>query len=178
MTKWFPIDRQYWNCCKPPKKGYAGTAILISKDCGLAPIKVTYDFGIQKHANEGRVTTAEFDKFILVAVYVPNSGVDGLNRLSYRVNEWDKDFMGYLKDLEVKNNKPVILCGDLNVAHHEIDIFGPKGKEKRAGFTPEERKSFGNFLDQQGFVDTYRQLNPNTVKYSYWNLRSGARERN
>lgn len=78
---------------------------------------------------------------------MPNSGVDGLNRLSYRVNEWDKDFMGYLKDLEVKNNKPVILCGDLNVAHHEIDIFGPKGKEKRAGFTPEERKSFGNFLD-------------------------------
>lgn len=92
------------------------------------------------------MTTAEFDSFILVATYVPNAGVDGLKRLDYRVKEWDLDFQKYLKDLEVNSNKPVVLCGDLNVAHHEIDIFGPKGKEKRAGFTVEERTSFGNFL--------------------------------
>ena len=116
MSKWFPKERQFWNCCKPPKKGYAGTAILISKESGLVPIKVSYDFNIAKHANEGRVTTAEFEQFILVAVYVPNSGVQGLDRLNYRVKEWDVDFNAYLKALEVKSNKPVILCGDLNVA--------------------------------------------------------------
>lgn len=92
------------------------------------------------------MTTAEFDKFILVSVYVPNAGVDGLKRLDYRVKEWDIDFMKYLKDLEVNSKKPVVICGDLNVAHNEIDIFGPKGKERRAGFTIEERTSFGNFL--------------------------------
>jgi exodeoxyribonuclease III len=120
---------------------------LISREFGgMKPLNVTYDFDIQKHAQEGRVVTAEFEKFFLVSVYVPNSGVDGLNRLKYRINEWDVDFMRYLKDLEVKSNKPVIVCGDLNVAHQEIDIFGPKGKERRAGFTIEERISFGNFL--------------------------------
>lgn len=143
----------------------------------MQPKKVTYDFGVAKHAQEGRVVTAEFDQFNLVAVYVPNAGVDGLKRLNYRVGEWDVDFQKYLKDLEVNSKKPVILTGDLNVAHNDIDIFGPKGKERRAGFTIEERTSFGNFLDKQGFVDTFRHLYPKMAKYSYWNLRSGARDK-
>ena len=179
VAKWFPLDTQYWNCCKPPNKGYAGTAILISKDFGgPKPLKVTYDFGVPKHASEGRVVTVEFDKFDLVAVYVPNAGVDGLKRLDYRVKEWDVDFQRYLKDTETQSKKPVIVCGDLNVAHQEIDIFGPKGKERRAGFTVEERTSFGNFLKNAEFIDTFRHKYPKLVKYSYWNLRSGARQKN
>jgi exodeoxyribonuclease-3 len=118
------------------------------------------------------VITAEFDDYFVVATYIPNAGVDGLKRLKYRVEEWDKDFQQYLHELE--KEKPVIWCGDLNVAHNEIDIFNPKGKEKNAGFTPEERKSFDAFL-QSGFIDTFRELHPKQVKYSYWNLRSGAR---
>ena len=94
--------------------------------------------------------------------------------MSYRVNEWDKDFQAYIKGLEAKG-KPVIVCGDLNVAHHEIDIYNPKGKEKNAGFTKEERASFGEFLKRDGFVDTFRHLYPKKQKFSYWNLRSGAR---
>lgn len=143
----------------------------------MQPKNVTYDFGIPKHSQEGRVVTAEFDKFNLVAVYVPNAGVDGLKRLNYRVKEWDADFQKYLKDLETRTKNPVILTGDLNVAHNEIDIFGPKGKERRAGFTVEERTSFGGFLDKSEFVDTFRHLYPKMAKYSYWNLRSGAREK-
>lgn len=135
----FPIEHQYWNCCKI-KKGYAGTAILINKEFGGPdPIKITYDIVVDrkvKHNEEGRVVTAEFKEFTLVATYVPNAGVQGLDRLGYRVNEWDRDFQVYLRNLETQNKKPLILCGDLNVAHNEIDIFGPKGKEKNAGFTP------------------------------------------
>lgn len=153
---------QYWNCCKPPNKGYAGTAILVSNEFGgQKPIRVDYDIpgdNNRKHNQEGRVTCAEFADFTLVATYVPNAGVDGLKRLQYRVNEWDRDFMAYIKNLEIERKKPVIVCGDLNVAHQEIDIFGPKGKERRAGFTIEERTSFGNFLANQGFIDTFRHL--------------------
>lgn len=109
---------------------------MVSKiNGGPKPINVTYDMGIKKHDNEGRVVTAEFDKFILVAVYVPNAGVRGLDRLDYRVKEWDLDFQQYLKNLETSKGKPVILCGDLNVAHHPIDIYKTKGMEKAAGFT-------------------------------------------
>ena len=124
------------------------------------------------------MVTCYFDKFTLVASYVPNSGVDGLNRLDYRVKEWDRDLQNFLKeDLEVNGGKPIIWCGDLNVAHNEIDIYGPKGKERNAGFTKEERSSFGSFLEK-GFVDTFRYINPSKTKYSYWNLRSGSRQKN
>ncbi len=108
---------------------------------------------------------------------MPNAGVMDLARLPYRVNDWDVEFQTYLKNLEITKKKPVVLCGDLNVAYEEIDIFGPKGKEKRAGFTIEERRSFGNFL-KQGFVDTFRHCHGKQVKYSYWNIRSGARQKN
>ena len=127
-------------------KGYSGTAILISQKWGgLKPISVTYDFGIPKHAKEGRVVTAEFKDFFVVSVYVPNSSA-GCRRLDYRVLEWDNDFHNYLKSLELKHKKPVIACGDFNVAHNEIDIYEPKGHENMACFTPEERGSFGNLL--------------------------------
>lgn len=153
-TKQIPSDyEQYWNCCSV-KKGYAGTAILTK----VKPIAVTYDLGITKHDGEGRVITAEFKEFILVATYVPNSG-EGLRRLKYRVGEWDKDFQEYLTKLRKEKGKPLILTGDLNVAHLDIDIFDTKGKEKIACFTPEERKSFGDFLEK-GFVDTFRYLYP------------------
>ena len=105
---------------------------------------------------------------------MPNSGVQGLNRLDYRVKEWDRDIQSFLKDDLVKISKPVLWCGDLNVAHREIDIYSTKGKDRAAGFTKEERDSFGNFLDQ-GFIDTYRHFQPNIKKFSYWNMRSGAR---
>ena len=111
----------------------------------------------------------------MVATYVPNAGVMGLDRLQYRVKEWDVDYHQYLKNLEKTTGKAVVWCGDLNVAHHPVDIYNPKGKEKSAGFTKEERDSFGAFLANMEFIDSYRHLHQNTVKYSYWNLRSGAR---
>ena len=120
--------------------------------------------------------TLEFSDFSLVATYVPNAGVMDLKNLPYRVNEWDRDFLHtYVKNLEAAKGKPVILCGDLNVAHEEIDIFGPKGKEKRAGFTKEERQCFDGFLKNHNFVDSFRHIHGKRVKYSYWNLRSGSR---
>lgn len=120
----------------------------------MAPISVTYDLpgGKAEHNQEGRVVTAEFADFILVATYIPNAGVDGLKRLKYRVEEWDRDFQAYLRG----HAKPVIWCGDLNVAHHEIDLHNPKGKERNAGFTKEERASFGAFLES-GYIDTFRE---------------------
>ena len=120
---------QYWNECTI-KKGYSGTAIFTK----VKPLKVEFNFG-QKHTDEGRSITMEFKKFILVAAYVPNAG-EGLKRLGYRVNEWDADFQDYLKELEVQSGKPVVLTGDLNVAHKEMDVYDPKGKEKVPGFTP------------------------------------------
>ena len=129
--KQIPSDyEQYWNFCRI-KKGYAGTAILTK----VKPLSVTYDLGIGKHDGEGRVVTAEFNEFIIVETYVPNSG-DGLKRLNYRIKEWDHDFQAYLHKLRDEKKKPVIMAGDLNVAHQEIDVFDPKGKDKIAGYTP------------------------------------------
>jgi exodeoxyribonuclease III len=160
---------QFWNFCRV-KKGYAGTAILTK----VKPISVTYDLGIAKHDGEGRVVTAEFKEFILVETYVPNSG-DGLSRLKYRVDEWDRDFQAYLHKLRNDKHKPVIITGDLNVAHQEIDVFDPKGKEKIAGYTPQERESFDKFL-KEGFVDTFRHFHPEKKQFSFWSARSGARK--
>lgn len=159
----------YWSAAD--KEGYAGTG-LYSKE---KPINVTYGLGIKKHDNEGRVITAEYDKFYFVTTYVPNAG-RGLPRLPYRSKEWDPDFQNYLKDLDKK--KPVILCGDLNVAHAEIDLANPKGNKKTAGFTPEERDGFTNLL-KEGFMDSFRELYPEeTGKYSYWTFMGNARAKN
>ena len=152
------------------KKGYSGTAILSKQ----APLNVTYDIGISEHDQEGRVICAEFPDHYLVTVYTPNSGSE-LKRLSYR-QEWDKAFLYYLKNLEA--NKPVIVCGDLNVAHRDIDLARPKANyNKSAGFMQEEIDGIDN-LTAADFVDTFRHLNPETVKYSWWSYRAGARERN
>ena len=142
----------------------------------VKPLDVTFDIGIPKHDQEGRTITAEFEKFILVTCYVPNAG-QKLDRLDYRTKEWDLDFKNYLKSLEVKKKKCVILCGDLNVAHHEIDISNPKGNMKSAGFTKEERQGFTDLLSA-GFKDSFRELHPKEVKYTYWNTRSNARAQN
>ena len=134
---------------------------------------MTHDLGIPKHDGEGRVITMEFEKFIVVAVYTPNAG-EGLKRLQYRTEEWDLDFFAHLKKLEGKE-KAVICTGDLNVAHQEIDIYDPKGKEKTPGYTPEERKSFDDFLNEASFVDTFRFLNPEKVLYTFWSIRANLR---
>lgn len=163
------LYKTYWSSAE--KKGYSGTAIFTKTE----PLNVTYGIGIKEHDNEGRVITCKFEKYFLVNVYVPNSGVDGLARLGYR-QEWDKDFLKYLKKLE--ETKPVILCGDLNVAHQEIDLARPKENTKSAGFTPEERTGMDNFINS-GFIDTFRHFYPTeTAKYSWWSYRAGARERN
>eukprot|EP00347_Sterkiella_histriomuscorum_P000908 403374064 len=155
---------QYWNCSKS-KKGYSGTG-LITK---IKPIKVTFDIGIEEHDQEGRVITAEFSKFVLVAVYVPNSG-DDLRRLSYRTQEWDKAFFDYLDRTRIETNKPLILTGDLNVARNELDVFDTKGKDKVACYTPEERKSFESFINR-GYIDTFRHLYPDKREYTYFSAR-------
>jgi exodeoxyribonuclease III len=151
---------QYWNCVKPPKKGYAGTAIFSK----VRPLSVQYDIGVQQHDLEGRTITLQFKSFYLVACYVPNAG-QKLDRLGYRVKKWDADFQNYIQNLE-KTGKPVILCGDLNVAHHEIDISNPKGNTRSAGFTVEERAEFTKFL-KKGFTDTFRKLYPKTVTLNF-----------
>ncbi len=161
----------FWNCCKS-SSGYAGTAIFSK----VKPIDVKFDIGVVEHDLEGRTTTLEFEKFIIVACYVPNAG-QKLDRLAYRTKKWDPDFKTYLKSLETTKHKCVILCGDLNVAHQEIDISNPKGNLRSAGFTLEERAEFTNLLNA-GFVDSFRKLHPSEAKYSYWNLRSGARATN
>ncbi|XP_020622304.1 DNA-(apurinic or apyrimidinic site) lyase-like, partial [Orbicella faveolata] len=152
------------------KAGYSGVG-LCSK---TKPIKVTYGIGISEHDNEGRVITAEFDDFYLVTAYVPNSG-RGLPRLGYRQG-WDKDFTEYLKTLDKK--KPVILCGDLNVAHKEIDLANPKTNTKTAGFTKEERQGFTELLEE-GFVDSFRHFYPKKERqYSFWSYMGNARAKN
>jgi len=161
---------RYWSPCLI-KKGYSGTAIFSKKK----PKKMTLGIGIEKHDNEGRVITLEFDKFYLVHVYTPNSG-QVLARLDYRVKEWDVDFRNYIKKLNEK--KPTIVCGDLNVAHHEIDISNPKGNKKNSGFTQEERDSFTKLLSEAKMVDTYRHLNPEKVEYSFWTYMFNARKKN
>ncbi|MDE0986856.1 MAG: exodeoxyribonuclease III [Schleiferiaceae bacterium] len=153
------------------KKGYSGTAIL-SKEL---PLSVKMGLGIVEHDNEGRVITAEFLDYFVVTAYVPNAS-SGLKRLEYRTKDWDVAFLAYLKDLE--RSKPVVVCGDLNVAHQPIDLKNPKPNyNKTPGYTQLEIDGFTTMLNS-GLVDTYRHLNPTTVKYSWWSYRGGSRERN
>lgn len=159
---------QYFNSAE--RKGYSGVAILSK----TKPISVTYDMGIAEHDNEGRVQCAEFADFYLVNVYVPNSG-QKLERLDYR-KIWDEDFRNYLKDLE--KTKPIILCGDLNVAHRAIDLKNDKSNyNKTAGYTQIEIDGMDNLLSS-GFVDSFRHFYPDTVAYTYWSYRFQSRERN
>lgn len=163
----FPGYEEYWNSAE--KKGYSGTAVF----CRQKPLSVTYGLGIEEHDHEGRVITAEFEGFYLVCVYTPNSK-DGLLRLDYRM-EWEDAFRRYVKGLDAA--KPVIICGDLNVAHQEIDLKNPKTNTRNAGFTIEERDKFTELL-AAGFIDSFRYLYPDTVKYSWWSYRFKAREKN
>lgn len=164
----------YWNCAE--KKGYSGTAILSKEE----PLSVQYGLGIEKHDKEGRVITAEFADYFLVTVYTPNAQNHDENkrprRLDYRTTEWDVDFLAHVKALET--TKPVVFCGDLNVAHKEIDLANPKTNRKNAGFTDEERARFDAILDA-GFIDSFRHSYPDaTERYSWWSYRAAARQRN
>ena len=163
----FPGYESYWNYAD--KKGYSGTAVYTR----VKPLSVTLDMGIDEHDHEGRVITVEFEDFHLVCVYVPNSQ-DGLKRLDYRM-KWEDDFRAYVTSLAKK--KGVVICGDLNVAHNEIDLKNPSSNRNNAGFTDEERGKFNELLNA-GFVDSWRMLNPDTVKYSWWSYRFQARQRN
>jgi exodeoxyribonuclease-3 len=163
-----PGYEEYWNHAK--KAGYAGTAVFTK----VKPLNVTYGIGISKHDEEGRVITAEFKDFFLVNVYVPNSKRD-LSRLPYRQKEWDVDFLKYLKTLEKK--KPVVFCGDLNVAHKEIDLTYPKANVKNHGFTPEEREGFDNVI-KAGFIDTFREFEKDGGHYTWWSRFNNCRARN
>ena len=159
---------QYWNYAE--KKGYSGTAIFTKQE----PISVQYGIGIEEHDHEGRVITLEFEDFYMVTVYTPNSQ-DELKRLDYRM-QWETDFLAYLKELEEK--KGVIFCGDLNVAHKEIDLKNPKTNRKNAGFTDEERAKFDEVL-KAGFIDTFRYFYPDVEGiYSWWSYRFSARAKN
>ncbi|KAK6791257.1 hypothetical protein RDI58_010338 [Solanum bulbocastanum] len=160
----------FWTC-SVSKLGYSGTAIISR----IKPVSIKYGLGIPDHDTEGRLVTVEFDNFYLLCGYVPNSG-DGLRRLTYRITEWDPSLGSYMKELE--NSKPVVLTGDLNCAHEEIDIYNPAGNKRSAGFTEEERHSFEmNFLNK-GFVDTFRKQHPGVVGYTYWGYRHGGRKTN
>lgn len=158
---------QYWNYAD--KKGYSGTAIFTKKE----PLSVTYGMGIDEHDHEGRLITLEFEDFYLITVYVPNSQ-DELKRLEYRM-KWEDDFHRYLKGLE--KTKPVVFCGDLNVAHKEIDLKNPKTNRRNAGFTDEERGKMTDLIED-GFIDTFRFFYPEDVVYSWWSYRFKAREKN
>lgn len=160
--------QSYWNYAE--KKGYSGTAIFTKHQ----PLSVAYGIGVDEHDHEGRVITLEMENFYLITVYVPNSQ-DELRRLSYRMT-WEDDFLAYLKKLEEK--KPVIVCGDLNVAHQEIDLKNPKTNRRNAGFTDEERAKFTHWLES-GFTDTFRYFYPEQRDiYSWWSYRFKAREKN
>lgn len=158
----------YWNYAE--KKGYSGTAIFTKHE----PLSVAYGIGKEEHDHEGRVITLEMPDFYMVTVYTPNSQ-DGLKRLDYRM-EWERDFQAYIRELDAK--KPVVLCGDLNVAHKEIDLKNPKTNRRNAGFTDEEREQFQNLLDS-GFTDSFRYFYPDMENiYSWWSYRFKAREKN
>lgn len=163
----FPGYEEYWNSAE--RKGYSGTAVFTR----VKPLAVTYGLGKEEHDKEGRVITLEFASFYLVAVYTPNSK-DGLARLDYRM-VWEDVFRAYLQELDAK--KPVVVCGDLNVAAEEIDLKNPKTNRKNAGFTDEERAKFRE-LKAAGFTDSFRYLHPEEVKYSWWSYRFKAREKN
>jgi exodeoxyribonuclease-3 len=163
-----PGYHQYWNYAE--KKGYSGTAIFTKQE----PLSVSYGIGIEEHDKEGRVITLEFEKFYMITVYTPNSQNE-LARLPYRM-EWEDAFLSYLKKLE--ENKPVVFCGDLNVAHKEIDLKNPKTNRKNAGFTDEEREKFSILLNN-GFIDTFRYFYPDAEGiYSWWSYRFQARAKN
>lgn len=157
----------YWNYAD--RKGYSGTAVFAKQEAQ----NVTYGIGVEEHDHEGRVITLEYEKFYLVTCYTPNSQSE-LKRLDYRMR-WEDDFRAYLHTLAEK--KPVIVCGDLNVAHEEIDIKNPKTNRRNAGFTDEEREKMTELLDS-GFTDTYRWLHPDKIEYSWWSYRFRAREKN
>ena len=157
----------FWN--PAAKKGYAGTAVLSR----AKPAATANGMGMDEHDREGRVITLEFPKYYVVTVYTPNSQ-HGLKRLSYR-QRWDRDFLAYLKHLE--KSKPVMFCGDLNVAHKEIDLAHPESNRRNPGFSDEERTGFDNLVEQ-GFVDTFRQFNQKPRQYTWWSYRTGARQRN
>ena len=164
----FPGYKSYWNYAE--KKGYSGTAVFTKHE----PLNVTYGMGIEEHDHEGRVITLEMEKFFLVTVYTPNSQ-DGLKRLDYRMH-WEDDFRAYLLSLNEK--KPVVVCGDLNVAHKEIDLKNPKTNRKNAGFTDEERAKMTTLLES-GFTDTFRHFYPDQEGiYSWWSYRFQARQKN
>ena len=163
-----------WNCAE--KKGYSGTAIFSKQ----APLSIKKGIGIEKHDKEGRVISAEFEDFYLVTVYTPNAQGHDENRrpkrLDYRTKEWDVDFLNFI--LELEKSKPVIFCGDLNVAHKEIDLANPSTNRKNAGFTDEERQGFQSILDA-GYLDIFRELHPDTNDaYTWWSYRANARANN
>lgn len=160
--------KSYWSYAD--KKGYSGTAIYTRHE----PLAVSYGLGIDEHDHEGRVITLEMPEYFVVTAYIPNSQ-DGLRRLNYRM-KWDEDFRNYL--MELRKKKPVIACGDFNVAHQEIDLKNPKSNRRNAGFTDEEREQFSNLLNA-GFTDTFRFFHPDeTGIYSWWSYRFKAREKN
>ncbi len=161
---------RYYSTCNG-RGGYSGTAIFSKKK----PINVIHGLGHNDHDGEGRLITLEFKKFFLVHVYTPNSG-QALARLKYRVEEWDVEFRKFLHKLQDK--KPIIVCGDLNVANEEIDIHDPKGNKRSAGFTDEERESFKKTLNQLNLIDTFRQKHPEKIDYSYWSYRMNSRAKN
>lgn len=164
---WPSAYTTYWNTAE--KKGYSGTAIFTKS----RPLNLTLGLGLARHDQEGRVLTAEFAEFFLVNVYVPNSRRE-LSRLEYR-QQWDRDFLRYLNKLQ--RRKPVIFCGDLNVAHTEADLANPKANVNNHGFTPEERAGFSSFL-KAGFIDTFRQFEPGGGHYTWWSPMAGVRARN
>ncbi len=168
VTLDLPGYHQYWNYAE--KKGYSGVAVFTKNE----PVCVTYGIGIEEHDHEGRVITLEYPSFYLVSVYVPNSRQE-LERLDYRM-KWEDDFLGYIDSLNAK--KPVIYCGDLNVAHEEIDLKNPKTNHRNAGFTDEEREKFTTVLSH-GYIDTFRYFYPDRKDiYSWWSYRFKAREKN
>ncbi len=164
-----PDGYEVFYTCSKLRKGYSGVAVFSK----IKPISVHYGLKNEKYDDEGRVITLEFDKFYYVASYVPNAG-EGLKRLDFRL-EYEKDLIEYFAELEKK--KPIVYAGDLNVAHEEIDIKNPKANEHNAGFTIEERNAFTNLLNK-GYIDTFRYLYPDTVKYSWWSYRFNARLNN
>jgi len=164
----FPGYHSYWHSAE--KKGYSGTLVLSKEE----PISVSYGLGIEEHDQEGRVITAEYDSYYLVNVYTPNSKNE-LQRLDYRTQIWDALYLKHLQKLE--KTKPVVTCGDFNVAHKEIDLKNPKTNKRNAGFTIEERTAFDNYV-QAGFIDTFREFNQEPDHYTWWSYRAAARTRN
>jgi len=168
VTLDLPGYQLYWNAAE--RKGYSGTAVLSK----LPPLSVSYGMGVPEHDREGRVITLEFPDYALVNVYTPNSG-EALARLEYRTKKWDTAFLDYLKKLQA--GKPVIFCGDLNVAHKEIDIYDPEGNRGVAGFTDQERANFDRIIEA-GFIDTFRHFNSEGGHYTWWSYLRRARAKN